>query len=175
MKLLLIRHALAADREEFARTGADDGERPLTGKGRRRMEAIARGLRGFLDPPEPAATLTSPLVRAVQTAAIVHRELGGPEPEQSDALLPDAAPKTLLAALRALDPDADALVAAVGHEPHLSTAASWFLTGRHRPALEVRKGSALLLDLGDDPEPGGAVLLWALPPRALRQMEPRRK
>jgi phosphohistidine phosphatase len=175
MKLLLIRHALAVDREEFARTGADDGERPLTGKGRRRMQAIARGLGGFLDSPEPRAILTSPLVRAVQTAAIVQRELGGPEPEESDALAPDAGPAALLAALRALDPDAGALVVAVGHEPHLSTAASWFLTGRDRPLLDVKKGSALLLDLGDDPEPGAAVLLWALPPRALRQMEPRRK
>lgn len=175
MKLLLIRHGLAADREEFARSGADDGERPLTAKGRRRMQAAARGLRGFLEAPEPAALLTSPLLRAVQTAAVVHRELGGAEPEESAALLPDAEPEALLAALRALDAGADALVAAVGHEPHLSTAASWLLTGRGRPVVEVRKGSALLLDLGDDPEPGAALLLWLLPPRALRQMEPRRK
>lgn len=172
MKLLLIRHALAADREEFARTGADDDERPLTGKGRRRMQSIVRGLRGFLDLPEPAALWTSPLVRAVETAAIVHRELGGPEPEESDALRPDARPEALLAALRALAAADDATVAAVGHEPHLSTTASWFLTGRERPLLDVKKGSAVLLDLGDDPEPGAALLLWALPPRALRQMEP---
>lgn len=175
MKLLLIRHALAADREEFARKGADDDERPLTGKGRRRMQSIVRGLRGFLDPPEPAALLTSPLVRAVQTAAIVHRELGGPEPVETDALRPEAPPEALLEALRALAVADDATVAAVGHEPHLSTAASWFLTGRGRALLEVKKGSAILLDLGDDPEPGAAVLLWSLPPRALRQMEPRRK
>lgn len=172
MKLLLIRHALAENREKFARSGADDSERPLTGKGRRRMQAIAHGLAGFLDPPELASLLTSPLVRAVQTAEIVQRVFDGPEPEVTDALLPAARSEQLLQALRAQAPAADATVAAVGHEPHLSSVASWFLTGRERPLLLLKKGSATLIELGDDPEPGGGLLLWSIPPRALRQMEP---
>lgn len=172
MKLLLIRHALAEDREKFARSGADDDQRPLSGKGRRRMHSICRGLAGFLDPPEPAALLTSPLVRAVETAEIVQRELGGPEPEISDALEPGARPEQLLQALRTLAAGADAVVAAVGHEPHLGSTASWFLTGHERPLLLLKKGSATLIDLGDDPEPGAGLLLWSIPPRALRQMEP---
>ncbi len=170
MKLLLIRHGLAADRAEFARSGADDGERPLTGKGRRRVQTAAHGLAALLEEPPWQALLTSPLVRAVETAEVLERELGGPEPEESDALLPSAEPAELLQALRTLALGDDAVVAAVGHEPQLSTAASWFLTGRDRSILDLKKGSATLLALGDDPEPGAAVLVWSLPPRALRQM-----
>jgi phosphohistidine phosphatase len=172
MKLLLIRHGLAADREEFARSknGADDSERPLTGKGRRRMQAAAHGLSALLDETPWQALLTSPYVRAAQTAEVLQRELGGPEPVESEALLPAAEPEELLRALRNLALDGDAVVAAVGHEPHLSTTASWFLTGRDRSLLDLKKGSATLLELGDDPESGTAVLAWCLPPRALRRM-----
>lgn len=172
MKLLLIRHGLAADREEFARSkkGADDSERPLTGKGRRRMQAAAHGLAALLDETPWHALLTSRYVRAAQTAEVLQRELGGPEPVESEALLPSAEPEELLRALRNLALDDDAVVAAVGHEPHLSTTASWFLTGRDRSLLDLKKGSATLLELGDDPDAGTAVLVWSLPPRALRRM-----
>lgn len=172
MKLLLIRHGLATDREELARSkkGADDSERPLTGKGRRRMQAAAHGLAALLDETPWRALLTSPYVRAAQTAEVLQRELGGPEPEETDALLPSAEPEELLRALRNLALADDAVVAAVGHEPHLSTTASWFLTGRDRSLLDLKKGSATLLELGDDPEAGTAVLHWSLPPRALRRM-----
>lgn len=172
MKLLLIRHGLATDRAEFARSGkgSDDSERPLTGKGRRRMQAVAHGLAGLLEEPPWQALLTSPYVRAAQSAEILQRELGGADPEVSPALLPSADPQELLQALRTLALDDDAAVAVVGHEPHLSTAASWFLTGRDRSLLELKKGSATLLELGDDPEPGTGTLVWSLPPRALRRM-----
>lgn len=134
------------------------------------MQAAAHGLAVLLDESPWQALLTSPFARAAETAAILERELGGPEPEESDSLLPSADPDELLRALRNLALDGDAVVAAVGHEPHLSTTASWFLTGRDHSVLDLKKGSATLLDLGDDPEPGTAVLLWSLPPRALRQM-----
>jgi phosphohistidine phosphatase len=45
MKLLLIHHARAEDRETFSETGPPDSERPLTDKGIRRMKKAARGLR----------------------------------------------------------------------------------------------------------------------------------
>ena len=43
MKLLLIRHAIAEEREDFARTGKDDRLRPLTDEGRKKMKQAARG------------------------------------------------------------------------------------------------------------------------------------
>ena len=44
MKLLVIRHAIAEDRDEFAYTGRPDAERPLTKQGRERMRRAAAGL-----------------------------------------------------------------------------------------------------------------------------------
>src|SRR5687767_2097993 len=69
MKLLVIRHAIAEDRKRFAKTGQDDGARPLTARGRRRMKIAARGLRRAA--PEVDVLITSPLTRAVETAEIV--------------------------------------------------------------------------------------------------------
>ena len=43
MKLLIVRHAIAEDRAEFARINDDDGLRPLTKDGRRRMKRGAAG------------------------------------------------------------------------------------------------------------------------------------
>ena len=70
MKLLVIRHAIAEDREVWARTSLDDGERPLTARGVDRMEQAARGLRRMVEKLDAIAT--SPLVRAMQTARIVN-------------------------------------------------------------------------------------------------------
>ena len=45
MQLLVIRHAIAEDREVFGNEGRPDSDRPLTEYGRRRMRKNARGLR----------------------------------------------------------------------------------------------------------------------------------
>ena len=48
MYLLVIRHAAAMDKEEFARTGRSDDERPLTPAGKKEMARVARGLRALV-------------------------------------------------------------------------------------------------------------------------------
>ena len=44
MNVLIMRHGIAQEREEFAKAhpAEDDGARPLTGRGRKRMRAAAR-------------------------------------------------------------------------------------------------------------------------------------
>ena len=68
MNILVIRHAIAADRERHAEQhdGEDDGLRPLTARGRKRMREGARGLRRLV--PKIDLLATSPLTRAAQTA-----------------------------------------------------------------------------------------------------------
>ncbi len=73
MKLLVIRHGVAMEREEYrqqcARESAqepDDGLRPLTSAGIRKMDKNARGLAKLVNHID--VLVTSPLVRAVQTA-----------------------------------------------------------------------------------------------------------
>jgi phosphohistidine phosphatase len=166
VKLLLIRHAPAEDREEFARTGRDDGERPLTARGRERMQRAARALPGLL--PRLDAIATSPLVRARETAEIVARAYGGPEPVAVAALAPGRRPEELAEWLGGCA-GAESL-AAVGHEPDLGRAITWLLCGRSRSLLELKKGAAVLLDLSEPIGRSSAVLLWALQPGQLRRL-----
>ena len=62
MQLLVIRHAIAVEREDFARTGKDDRLRPLTDEGRKKMKQGAKGLRQLA--PRIDLLATSPLTRA---------------------------------------------------------------------------------------------------------------
>jgi phosphohistidine phosphatase len=166
MRLLVIRHGPAGDRDEFAFTGRPDSERPLTKEGRTRMKRAAQGLAEIVD--KPAVVATSPLTRAVQTAELVASACGAPAPAVLEELGPERPADDLLPWLRTHP--ADALVAIVGHDPHLTFLTGWLLTGRHESFVELKKGGAVLLDFDDPPAPGGATLLWALAPGQLRRM-----
>src|SRR6185369_8303969 len=116
MKLLVIRHGIAEDRDDWARTGEPDETRPLTDKGRDRMQDNVRGLSRVVGQIQVLAT--SPLTRAVETAEIVAGRFGG-SPVVRDELIPERPVSSVLAWLQGLG---DVNVAAiVGHEPHLST------------------------------------------------------
>src|SRR5687768_9494137 len=135
--LLVVRHAIAEEREEFARTGQEDSLRPLTAEGRKKMRRGADGLRTVV--PAIDVLATSPLVRAVQTAEIVAEAYGGLEMVTVQELSPDS---ELPAFLRWLGTQASGrMVAIVGHEPHLSGLTSWLLTGRNRSFISLKKGA----------------------------------
>jgi phosphohistidine phosphatase len=165
MKLLLIRHAIAEEPEDFARTGKDDRQRPLTDEGRKKMKQNAKGLREQV----PAIDLlaTSPLTRAAQTAAILDSVYGGLSEVEIEELAPEASPTELLRWLRKQKGET---IAAVGHEPSLSLILSWLLTGTERRLFSFRKGGACLLEFADEPAAGTATLLWALTPGQLRDL-----
>jgi phosphohistidine phosphatase len=65
VKLYVLRHGPA---EDAAPTGLD-GDRALTESGRKRVDGVARALAALEE--TPALVVTSPLVRAVQTAEII--------------------------------------------------------------------------------------------------------
>jgi phosphohistidine phosphatase len=164
MDLLVLRHAIAEDREAFAESGKDDAQRPLTDYGRRRMRKNVRGLRRVA--PAPAVIAASPLRRAQDTARIVADAFGIEKVETVDALSPDRKSRDLLAWLSRQE--ADSVVAVVGHEPHLGTLITWLVGGRESPNAELKKGGACLLRLGDRPAAGTAVLQWLVTPAQLR-------
>ena len=62
------------------------------------------------------------------------------------------------------------LVVLVGHEPHLGVFVSWLLTGLQESFVELKKGSACLLEFEKDVKPGRARLLWAMKPGQLREL-----
>ncbi|MGH7710339.1 MAG: phosphohistidine phosphatase SixA [Gemmatimonadaceae bacterium] len=167
MQLVVIRHAIADDRDEFAESGRDDAERPLTRIGRRRMRRNARGLRRV--GPAIVRIGSSPYVRAVDTAQIVAETLGvAEEIAIVDALTPEMPSEALLPWLSAQP--AESTVAIVGHEPHLGRLVTWLLTGDSESHVVFKKGGACLLDLGVRPAAGSALLHWLLTPGQLRSL-----
>lgn len=168
MQLLVIRHAIAEDREAFSVTGQPDDLRPLTPRGRRRMRRAAAGLRRVV--PELGVLATSPLTRAAQTAGILADAYGGVPVESWNELSPGASPSMLVDRLRSLRVEAGP-VAVVGHEPDLGELVSWLLTGRTGSFVEMKKGAACLLGFEGPPDPERARLLWLLTPGQLRRLE----
>jgi phosphohistidine phosphatase len=165
MELLVVRHAIAEDREVFARTGKGDDARPLTARGRRRFEKGARGLARLV--PSVHLLATSALLRATQTGEVLADACGHPRTVRLPELAPDAEPEALVAWLRA---QRGATVAIVGHEPHLSSVVELLLSGRSSGFLELRKGGACLLSLPRPPAAGGARLRWLLTAGQLRRL-----
>jgi phosphohistidine phosphatase len=170
MNLLVIRHAIAEDKDAFAATGRSDDLRPLTEDGRAKMRRNADGLRVVAPPVSTLAS--SPLVRARETAEIVAPALKVPRIEVVEGLRPDRPFDVLLDWLRqrAAPNGDDRTVAVVGHEPHLGGLVTWLMTGSTEPRIELKKGAACLLSFDAAPAPGSATLRWALTPSQLRAL-----
>jgi phosphohistidine phosphatase len=163
MMLYVVRHAIAED----VPAGGDDAARKLTPAGRRKMRAAATGLRALR--VGPAVVLTSPLVRARETARIVVAALrDAPALRELPALAPDVAPADTLKALRLFGRSQQVMI--VGHEPNLSHTIALLIAGAADGAsVELRKGACAALELTAF-APGGATLRWLLQPRALRRI-----
>lgn len=173
MRLLLVRHAIAAERAAWALRGRDERERPLTDTGKARFRRIAAGLRREVETLD--RIVCSPLRRTRQTAELLSALYGKAPVAAIEELAPGGATAPLAAALGAWLTqegllDRPTTVALVGHEPGLSLFGSWLLTGTERPLLELRKGGACLLDLPGSPAPATARLLWLLEPRQARRI-----
>jgi len=172
MNLLVIRHAIAEDKETFAASGRSDDQRPLTEAGRSKMRRAAEGLRATC--PRIAVLASSPLLRARETAEIVAPVFKVARVEIVEALRPDRPFEDLTAWLRRrVAPNGcgeDATVAVVGHEPHLSGLVTWLMTATTESRLELKKGGACLLAFDRVPAAGQATLRWALTPAQLRAL-----
>ena len=160
MQLYLVRHAEA---EETPPKGGD-AERRLTPEGRREFSRVVIGLRRL--EPELTRILTSPLVRACQTAEILQEQLPGPAPEELPLLAPGGSLERLLFHLR----EAGEAVALVGHEPGLGRLICLAVAGRAGAGTPLRKGGIARIDFEDTPKPGGGRLIWLLTPRLLRRI-----
>jgi phosphohistidine phosphatase len=162
LRCVLFRHGIAANREEW--TGKD-GDRPLTDKGKRRVRGAAAGLKRV--DVCPTHILTSPLIRAVETAKVLHVTLAVRSPLRSvDELLPVASPEKMIGLLH--DLPMGSFVVCVGHEPQLGMIASMLLTGRSSSAFPLKKAGACLVELRLPVKPGGGRLVWWLTPTQLR-------
>ena len=165
MDVYLVRHAIAEQRD--ATRWPDDSQRPLTREGAQRFRRAARGLRRIV--PSVELLLSSPYVRAWQTAELLEEEARWPAPRESAAIAGHSSTTEALDALR-LHADRGS-VALIGHEPHLSWLASLLLAGDEGVVgLELKKGAVALLGLTSPPTPGSAQLRWSVSPKILRAL-----
>ncbi len=161
IELYLLRHADAGD--PLAWPG-DDAERPLSKKGQRQVRRLGRWLRrlGF----EPDVVVTSPKVRAAETAEGVARELRLTSP-RADVALAGPLDAAALQAILAEHAAGATRVVLVGHDPDFSELASW-LTASEIP---MPKGSLVRVDLpGGSLDRGSGVLRWLVPPDAIPKL-----
>jgi phosphohistidine phosphatase len=163
MRLILVRHAEAADHDPSLRQ--DEGLRPLTPEGRR----VHRLMAASLARAEPGAgwILTSPLLRARETAEITARAIGlsSGSIRVLEALGDGFSKRGLLEEIRRLP--SEAVVILVGHAPTLGELAAGFLHRGGEVAIEFEKSSLLCLDFEGYPAAGGATLCWFLTPKGL--------
>jgi phosphohistidine phosphatase len=162
MELLIVRHAIACERN--ALRWPDDSERPLSPRGIARARRAAAGLKRIA--PRPGRILTSPLVRARQTADILREFAGWPRPAICPLLRPGSSPEALLAFIAR---GHDQRAAVVGHEPDLGRLIATCLAGRAgSAAFGLRKMGVALVVFAGAPRAGRGELRWIIPPRLLR-------
>ena len=157
MELYLLRHGIAEDRSASGR----DADRALTDEGKGKLEKVLKRARKA--GAAPTLILSSPLLRAMQTAQIAADELEyKSEIARSNALLPDSTADDVWSEIRAHRDEPSLLLA--GHEPLFSQTAAW-LMGCTRSMVDFRKGALMRIDFASiGAEPRG-VLQWMLIPK----------
>jgi phosphohistidine phosphatase len=158
MKLYLVRHAIAEDVTEHE----DDSLRPLTEKGREKMHRIADALKEL--GVQPDLIVSSPYVRASQTAVVLAKELKYKEElAYSDFLMPIAEPNDMIGEINEKF-SVDELML-VGHEPNLSSLVSVLLAGNADLSISLKKGGVCCLSVDDLHYDRKATLEWLVTPK----------
>lgn len=156
-QLYLIRHAIAADREEYS----NDEERPLTEKGRVKTQQVAQRLNKI--GVKFDLILTSPLVRAVSTAEIL-KEVGlSKKIEEFAPLAPAGEIETWVNWwLESSYNNNDSSLALVGHQPDLGNWSELLVWGTTKEKLIVKKAGVIGLIILDKQAPIGNCELFLL-------------
>ena len=166
MELFLLRHGLAVERGTPG--FANDADRPLTPQGRRQLRKIAAAMRRMELSFD--AILSSPFLRARQTAEIVAKELKLKNRLTfADELQPGGNAKKLIEKLATLKPPPENILL-VGHEPDLSNMISWFVTGATGAGFVLKKGGLAKLEIKKLRAGKCATLAWLLTPRLLKSI-----
>lgn len=163
MEVILMRHGKAEERG----SKMQDSERELTEKGREKTTAAAKGMAGLIKPGSPVTIWTSPLKRAVQTAALVAdviKCVGIIEKE----VIATGRLEELHQDLKEFDREGTLVI--IGHEPYLS---HWgaIIAGA---VLPLKTSCAMAIELSSAVPPEGNVL-WFAHSQALRRLAPPEK
>jgi len=156
MIVCFVRHGKAEERKP----GQSDAERRLSEEGRKEIEVLAKIL-----PLEPPITIyTSPLKRAVESAEILARELGG-----NIVVLHELAPELAsIDRISRLRIDGRSAIF-VGHAPSIENIVSEAIGGGN---IKLKTGSAACIDIGDRDSVtrSSGVLIYLVVPRYLAKI-----
>jgi phosphohistidine phosphatase len=152
MHLCLIRHGDAV-------SDGEDAQRALSPEGCKQIHelALALGALGM----KPRAILSSPLLRARQTAAILQEALAPDIPvEPCELLLPATPKEQIIHHLR--ERAAEETVFLVGHLPHLGELLTLLIWGQPEREVAISKAGACLIEFDGTPRMGKGRLRWLL-------------
>jgi phosphohistidine phosphatase len=166
MNLYLLRHGIAV---EPGIVGCEqDSERPLTAKGKSRLRTAARAMQEWglsFD-----RILSSPLLRAKQTAEIVAKTLKlRKKLAFSDDLAPAGDPRLLIQQLNQFRPEPKNVLL-VGHEPYLGRLIALLAAGNTSLEIDFKKGGVCKLQAEFLMYGRCAKLVWLLTPRQMEMM-----
>lgn len=148
MKIYLMRHGQA---ESYA---ASDAERQLTEKG----IAQSRAMADYLKAEPPVKVVSSPLIRACQTAFNVIEPLQHEVPfETCDLLTPDEDPRVVTEWLNTLGNQGPVLL--VTHNPLVSLLVSWLVNGHMQGSISMSTADVVCVTF-ETAGPGSAQLVW---------------
>jgi phosphohistidine phosphatase len=163
MKIYILRHAIAVDRGTAAFV---DDDRPLTVEGKEKMSKAAKGMASLIT--EIDLILTSPLIRAHDTARIAARALRAEQKVQICKELSSGGSvknlMTYLSKFRGLNN-----IMLVGHQPDLGFIAS-LLLGSESSIIQFKKGSLCCIEVSTLPPRSKGTLIWHLQPKHLRAL-----
>lgn len=160
MELVVVRHAKAEERSSY-KNFSDDRKRALTPEGIEKMKKIASALHERI--PKLDSLVTSPLVRAMQTAEILREEYEVKAVQTTELLSPGFDKAELLLYLK--KKSSEEFVCLVGHEPDLGELCSWLLTGNSTSFIPFRKSGVCVLRFTGAILPKNAELVFKMDPR----------
>ncbi|MFM6189501.1 MAG: phosphohistidine phosphatase SixA [Planktothrix sp.] len=160
--LYLIRHGIAAEHGTYQ----NDDERPLTKEGDRKTRKVADRLKEL--ELEFDVILTSPLIRARQTAEILKAAGLSQQLEECAALAPSGNIHDWVNWYNHWKTKPSKALALVGHQPDLGHWAELLLWGEYRDCLIVKKAGVIGISLSSEGSPiGQSQLFWLTPPKFL--------
>jgi len=163
MRLHIVRHGIAIATNDPK--CPPDAKRALTAEGVKKTQQAMRGLRVL--GVEPEVLLTSPYLRALQTAELAADVLKYPVDKirHSDALLPGTPPANLFKELAKVRADE---VMCFGHAPHVDLAIAHAL-GSRSSITALKKAGAARLEI-ETLNPARGFLVWLFTAKALRAL-----
>ena len=166
MNVFILRHGIAVERG--TKGFEKDSERPLTAKGKRQLRNSAAAMKRMKLRFD--LILSSPYVRARQTAEIVAEELKLKKRlKLSDTLKYENNPEAMISQITTLKPMPKNLLL-VGHEPYLSNLISRLVSGNGNMAMDFKKGGLCKVEVENLREGTTAQLVWLLTPKLMKEM-----